>query len=250
VPIDTQLGEPARAFAPSPAQRSFVIEALFPPGVAAAELRSGGDPALLAPDEAQALARAVPKRAREFAAGRLCARSALARFGIAGFALRAAPDRRPLWPEAVVGSITHTTGFCAAVVAERTRFASLGLDTELAAAVKAELWPSICVADELGWIESLPQAERARAATLIFCAKEAFYKCQYPCTEEWLGFQDVRIVALDWGRSQGAFAVEPQRRLAWFTAPDAPPRMLAAAYRFHEEFLSAGVALPMSARSA
>ena len=32
--------------------------------------------------------------------------------------LKSAPDRQPLWPDDLVGSITHTAGFCAAVVAE------------------------------------------------------------------------------------------------------------------------------------
>jgi 4'-phosphopantetheinyl transferase EntD len=242
VPIDTQFGERRRPGTADPAQTSPTIETLFPPGAAAAELRTAGDVWLLEPDEASVVARAVPKRVQEFAAGRLCARSALARLGISGFAVRAAPDRRPLWPDGVVGSITHTAGFCAAVVAERCRFASLGLDTEIAEAVKEELWPSICVDAELRWIESLPRLDRARAATLVFCAKEAFYKCQYPRTLQWLSFSDLRVTPEGWA-GQGAFAVEPQRPLAVFSAPDVAARLLTR-YRFHEEFVSAGVALP------
>jgi 4'-phosphopantetheinyl transferase EntD len=242
VPIDTQFGEWRRAFGPNPAHRSPTIESLFPPGVAAAELRTAGDPTLLEPKEAAAVSRAVPKRAQEFAAGRLCARSALARFGVTGFAVRVASDRRPLWPDPFVGSITHTTGFCAAVIAARSRFASLGIDTEIAGAVKAELWPSICLPAELGWIEALPQEERARAATLIFSAKEAFYKCQYPSTGQRLSFFDLRIVPLEWGAAQGVFAVEAQAPLALFAVPEPATRLLTA-YRFHEEFVSAGVAI-------
>jgi len=241
VPIDTQFSEPPRASAANPAQTSPTIEALFPAGVAAAELRTAGDASLLEPEEASTVARAVQKRVQEFAAGRLCARSALARLGISGFALRAAPDRRPMWPDGLVGSITHTAGFCAVVAGERARFASLGLDTEVAGAVKEELWPSICVEAELRWIESLPRGDRMRAATLAFCAKEAFYKCQYPRTLEWLNFSDLRIAPLEWA-AQGAFLVEPQRSLAVFTAQGSSAGVLAR-YRFHEEFVSAGVAL-------
>jgi 4'-phosphopantetheinyl transferase EntD len=58
----------------NPAAHSPSIESLFLPGVAAAELCGPGDPELLAPEESVAVARAVPKRVREFAAGRLCAR--------------------------------------------------------------------------------------------------------------------------------------------------------------------------------
>jgi 4'-phosphopantetheinyl transferase EntD len=240
VSSNTQSRQAGGSIAPNPAQSSALVESIFPPGVAAAELRAPGDPLLLDPEEALIVARAVPKRVGEFAAGRLCARSALARFGIASFAVRAARDRQPLWPAGLLGSITHTRGFCAAVIGEDARFVGLGLDTEQADAVGPELWPSICVAEELAWIASLPAGERTRAATLVFAAKEAFYKCQYPSTSEWLSFSDVRIVPLDWAMLQGSFQIEARRALGVFAAA---PRPLRAAYRFHEEFVTAGVAL-------
>ena len=233
---NTQSHQVVGSTPPNPAQPSALVESLFPPGVAAAELRAPGDPALLDPEEALIVARAVPKRVGEFAAGRLCARSALARFGIASFAVRMARDRQPLWPAGLVGSITHTQGFCAAVIGEQARFVGLGLDTENAEAVSPGLWPSICVAEELAWIASLPAAQRTRAATLVFAAKEAFYKGQYPSTSEWLSFSDLRIVPLEWAMLQGSFRVEVQRA-------SGSSRPLRAAYRFHEDFVSAGVAL-------
>ena len=82
----------------NPAVLSASVGALFPPGASAAELRAPGDPALLLPEEAAFLGRAVPKRVREFAAGRLCARRALAQFGISDFPLRVAADRQAVWP--------------------------------------------------------------------------------------------------------------------------------------------------------
>ena len=237
-------GKPCGPAAVNPARSSAALEALFPPGVAAAELRTPGDASLLYPAETQVVARAVPKRIGEFAAGRLCARRAMARFGVEEFALRAARDRQPLWPDKLVGSITHTQGFCAAVVGERAHFAGLGIDAERVDAVGSQLWPRICGAGELHWIASLPVQERGPAAALVFCGKEAFYKCQYPLTGEWLSFSDLRIVPLEWGAAQGSFSVEPQRALAVFAAGGpAPPQALRTAYCFHEEFVSAGVTL-------
>jgi 4'-phosphopantetheinyl transferase EntD len=239
----TSSGKQADGSFPNPAVASPAIEALFPPGVVAADLREPGDPALLDPAEARAVARSVPKRVREFTAGRLCARRALARLAIEHFPVRAAEDRQPLWPPGLVGSITHTAGFCAAAVAERPRFTALGIDTEVADAVNPALWPRTCLPAELDWIFSLPYAERARAATLVFCAKEAFYKCQYPSTGEWLDFSDVRVTPLDWGASLGCLAVTAQRPLRIFEAREEREPVLHAAYRFHEGFVSAGVAL-------
>jgi 4'-phosphopantetheinyl transferase EntD len=239
-----QPGSACGPAAVNPAGASAALEALFPPGVAAAELRTPGDASLLYPAETQVVARAVPKRIGEFAAGRLCARAAMARFGVEQFALRAAHDRQPLWPDALVGSITHTQGFCAAVVGERAHFAGLGIDAERVDAVGSHLWPSICGPDELHWIASLPVQERGPAAALVFCGKEAFYKCQYPLTGEWLSFCDLRIVPVEWGAVEGSFRVEPQRALAVFAAGGPTPlHALRTAYRFHEEFVSAGVTL-------
>src|ERR1700720_856307 len=125
------------ANAMNPATLSPPLSGLFPAGVVAADLREPGDPALLLPAEARYLGRAIPKRAREFAAGRLCARPALAELGILDVAIEVGDDRQPIWPDSMVGSITHTAGFCAAVVAERRVVGALGLDREAVGEVKA-----------------------------------------------------------------------------------------------------------------
>jgi len=216
------------------------LSSLFPSGALAAELREPGDPSLLLPEEAQTLSRAVIKRVQEFSAGRLCARVLLAEFGIHDFPIKAADDRQPLWPETLVGSITHTTGLCAAVVAQRTLLRAVGLDTEVAESVKAELWPFICTPTEIEWLGSLPKGQQAMAATLVFSAKEAFYKCQFPLVGERLGFHDVRVEALSWGAPRGSFIIHATRRIALAERAVLP---LQGSYSFHEQFLSAGIAL-------
>jgi 4'-phosphopantetheinyl transferase EntD len=225
--------------ASNPSKLSTALRRLFPPGTVAAELRTPGDPELLLPAEAVQLTRAVRKRIHEFAAGRSCARRALAEFGIIDFAIEAAADRRPIWPDSMVGSITHTAGFCAAVVAERQSIAALGLDSEVAGDVKVEIWPSVFVPVEIDWIRSLPASQHLAAATLLFSAKEAFYKCQYPVTHERLEFHDVRVQAL-WGTSDGVFGVHPTRPTAMSMHTAMP---MQGRYLFHQEFVTAGLSL-------
>jgi 4'-phosphopantetheinyl transferase EntD len=227
---------------------STTFAALFPEGVVAAELRGPGEASCLKPEEARSVERAVPKRIQEFAAGRQCARRALAELGRADVPVPVAPDRQPLWPPGVVGSITHTAGLCAAVVAESTRLAALGIDTEISGAVKSELWQTICVADESAWLSALAPGERAAAVTLLFSAKEAFYKCQYPLLGERLSFDDLCVTVLAWGQSHGAFSVRPARPVALFERMGSA-QSLPGSYRFHEEFVSAGVCLPRPAAS-
>jgi 4'-phosphopantetheinyl transferase EntD len=229
VPINSQFSHALEA--PNPAALSAALAALFPPGVIAAELRGPGEAALLHPEEARSVAKAVPKRVGEFAAGRLCARRALTELGISNFALTMAPDRAPVWPDPIVGSITHTRGFCAAVIAERRRFAALGLDVEVAGDVKRELWPHICVPRELVWLDSLPPDDRAAAATLVFSAKEAFYKCQYPLTGERLSFADVWVSV-----GAASLVISPARRLNLSPGVDGEFR---GSYRIEDGYVSA-----------
>jgi 4'-phosphopantetheinyl transferase EntD len=169
------------------------IAALFATGAVAYQTRDTISAEALLPEERQFLLRAVPKRIHEFAAGRACARAALSDLGYAGVALLMSADRAPLWPAGATGSITHTDTFCAAVAASTRQIRALGLDAEPTQSVKADLWRRICTAQELAMLQA-QDAESARAAaTLIFSAKEAFYKCQHTLTREWLGFADISV---------------------------------------------------------
>ncbi len=206
----------------------------------AAELAGEASPGLLPEPELKSISHCAEKRIRDFTAGRLCARRALAALGITGFSLLPASDRQPLWPPSVVGSITHTAGYSAAVVARRGSLQGLGVDAEAIAAVHAELWPRVLGADELARLAELPAAQRGTAAALAFAAKEAFYKSQYPLTGEWLEFEDIAIESQDWHLPRGSFRVRPQRalRLAAHTGAE-----LGGGFRVHGEFVTCGVAL-------
>ena len=225
------------AIEPQTAALSERLRELFPPHALTAELRGAGDATTLLPAEAQCVAKAVSKRQQEFAAGRSCARLLLAQFGIRGFALRMADDRQPLWPDAVVGSITHTKQFCAVVVAEKSRLGALGIDSEISGSVKPELWQTICTAAERDWLATLAASQQAAAATLLFSAKEAFYKCQYPLTQQRLNFHDATVEA-DWGSERGSFTVHaPGASVARRHA------MLQGRYLFHDRYVTTGIAL-------
>jgi len=219
---------------------SNTLIGLFPPGTVVAESRDPGDVTELLPTEAVHLGGAVAERAQEFAAGRQCARRALAEFGIDGFALCPAPDRQPVWPRRITGSITHTDGFCAAVVALRQHIAGIGIDSECVGAVAKHLWPSIYVPAELTWLKVLPQAEQAAAAAVIFSAKEAFHKCQYPLFGERLKFHDICLRVEEWGDGVGVWSLQTTKILR---VTNGAVRPIAGRYLFHEEFVSSGVAL-------
>jgi 4'-phosphopantetheinyl transferase EntD len=180
-----------------------MLDGLLPHDVVT-EYGDPGEPAPeLFPEEAALVANAVAKRRNEFARGRACARAALSRLGIHGFALLSGPEREPLWPGGVVGSVTHTQGFCAVAVAEARRYLGIGIDVEPALPLPAELVERVCRPDELARLSTLDGLEPLTAARLVFSAKEAAYKCQFAITRKYLGFQEL---GLDLDRD-GTFAV-------------------------------------------
>jgi 4'-phosphopantetheinyl transferase EntD len=159
-------------------------------------------------EERAQIARAVDKRKAEYATARVLARRAFERIGAPAVALVNDEERCPIWPHGVVGSIAHTKGVCAVVVAPRGRVESIGLDVEVDTPARPELFERICTPSELAWIASRREDEAGRLVKLFFSAKEAFYKCQYPLTRQYLGFHDVEV-ALD--VEGGAFEVELRR---------------------------------------
>jgi 4'-phosphopantetheinyl transferase EntD len=195
------------------------IAALFASGAVAYQTHDTISADTLLPEERQFLIRAVPKRVHEFAAGRACARAALADLGYAAAALPMNADRAPLWPPGATGSITHTDNFCAAVAAPMRQIRALGLDAEPEQSVKPHLWRRICTPEELAMLQAQDEQSALASATLLFSAKEAFYKCQYTLTREWLGFTDISVT-LD----AGHFSVQATRSLQIAAQSAAPWR--------------------------
>lgn len=195
---------------------SAAFETLLPAAVATVELAGAGDPALLLTEERVLRARATPARIAEFAAGRFCARRAVARFGIVDCPIGAHDDHRPRWPQSLTGSITHTEAFSAAAVGDRRRFLAIGIDAERIGGVSPDLWSRVLRSSEREWLERLPTAVQATVATLLFSAKEAFYKCQYEITRQWLDFHDVTIDCFGDNRNREGLAVRPAGRVRLF----------------------------------
>ncbi|HSU42260.1 MAG TPA: 4'-phosphopantetheinyl transferase superfamily protein, partial [Polyangiaceae bacterium] len=170
-----------------------LLDGVFPADIAVASSRVGDVPPELFPEEAALLAKAVEKRRREFAHGRACARRALAAHGAPAAPLLIGPAREPLWPPRFVGSITHDRELCVAVVARADTFAGLGVDVEpdepLTPPVAARVWSPAEASAAL----ALGVVPEDSAAKLVFAAKEAVYKCQFPLTRTFVGFHGVSV---------------------------------------------------------
>lgn len=169
------------------------MEGLFSPRVATVS----GDPAAfdepLPPEEQLLVAHAVEKRRREFVAGRTCARQALQRLGLGPAVIPAGDRREPVWPDGVVGSISHTRGFCGAAVARLAAVRGLGFDVEHISDMRLDLREHIASDAELDALQRILGGPRERALALAFSARETFYKCQYPLSRQWVGLRDVAL---------------------------------------------------------
>jgi 4'-phosphopantetheinyl transferase EntD len=147
----------------------------------------------LLPTERPAVARAVPKRVREFATGRHLARLAMDVLDLPRAAIPSGPSRQPLWPAGCIGSITHSDDLAIAAVAAAGALNSVGIDLEVAERVTPNLHARLMTQGERR------QLQRAdpRMPGLLFSAKEAGYKTVHPLVGEFIGFQEAEV-DVDW----------------------------------------------------
>jgi 4'-phosphopantetheinyl transferase EntD len=137
---------------------------------------------------------AVAARRAEFAAGRVCARRALAELGVPPTPILSGPAREPLWPDGVVGSITHCAGYRGAAVARSIDVATIGIDAEPHEPLPDGLIDVVGLAEERSQLAALSAARSGtRWDRLLFCAKESVYKAWFPLTGRWLEFEDAVI---------------------------------------------------------
>lgn len=169
------------------------VRRLLPAYVAVRECRIADVRGDLLPIEREHVASAVDARKREFLTGRVCARAALEELRIHVDSIAVKPDRQPAWPPGIVGSITHSETYCAAAVASAAALRGIGIDIEEIERCEAGILAVICTERERATLNQLPRSQRLAIGTLIFSAKEAFYKCQFPVTSAWLNFHDIEV---------------------------------------------------------
>ena len=84
------------------------------------------------------------ERRRELENGRTYAKQALTLLGFRDVEIPVAADRSPVWPEGIVGSITHVTGGAcghfAAAVARIRDVNAIGIDIERETGIHPRLW--------------------------------------------------------------------------------------------------------------
>lgn len=130
---------------------------------------------------------AMESRKREYIAGRLCAQKAIER--ITGEQIAVGRDERglPVWPPSIIGSISHSSKLACAAVADRALYSRLGIDVEeVVTNEHVEGLLSVCASPKEQVLFMTPTK-----ATLLFAAKEAFYKAFYTDLGGIIEFSDI-----------------------------------------------------------
>ncbi|MFV2112749.1 4'-phosphopantetheinyl transferase [Micromonospora sp. LOL_025] len=214
---------------------------LLPPTVAVAVAEASDWAGELLPAERACLGeRAVESRRRDYTAGRVCARRAMAALGVRPVAVPSAADRSPVWPAGVVGAITHTHGYCAAVAARAGEIRSVGIDAEGHRELNAGVRRLICLPEEQERCARLPAGTSWPA--VVFSVKETVYKVWHPVVGTWLDFHDA-LVELDPDAGTFTARIAAARRDA-APVPD-PPALVTGRFSVDESLVrTAAVLLP------
>jgi 4'-phosphopantetheinyl transferase EntD len=149
----------------------------------------GAEPSLLSNHERALIKDWAMPRQKEFTAGRLAARGALATLGRPSQELLRDGEGLPLWPSGVVGSITHCRNMAAAAVRTVDGLETLiGLDLEKTNRLSNAASQRVLHPMEVGFAGD----DQVRAS-ILFSLKEAFYKAQFPRWRTTGNFHDIAL---------------------------------------------------------
>lgn len=149
------------------------------------------------------LASAADKRKIDWILGRHCARKACQAMGWdpeEPLEIPLGSDGAPVWPDGLVGSITHTRGFAAAAIARVKETEGLGVDSEVIMndKTRSEVKDQISSPGEAAWAESGSHGLGPNTAyTLLFSAKESIFKCLHPFVGRFFSYGAVEIQPID-----------------------------------------------------
>ncbi|MFC4589566.1 4'-phosphopantetheinyl transferase family protein [Sphaerisporangium corydalis] len=171
-----------------------MIESILPSYVVSEDLFEDPPDTMLFPEEEKAVEVAVDKRRREFTTARLCARRAMARLGLPPVPVVPGPRGEPGWPSGIVGSMTHCTGYRAAVLGRSARVATIGIDAEPNEVLTQGVLEVISLPAERERLRELARrSEGVCWERLLFSAKESVYKAWFPLTGLWLDFEEADL---------------------------------------------------------
>lgn len=149
-------------------------------------------------EESRYISGAVDRRKMEYSTGRWLARKALEHLGIDPQPIHKGALHQPLWPEGIIGSLTHEMDLCAAVLIrkQRSAYKALGIDIAFS---EDSFGPASQYATEFltghDEIDSIPGIDKMMDPYLaLLCLKESGVKA---ISESMGDFLDIRAIRFD-----------------------------------------------------
>jgi enterobactin synthetase component D len=102
-------------------------------------------------------------------------------------------SNEPVWPDGIVGSITHNGDTCMVAVARDISCAGIGIDVENRDAEVRDLSRMILRDDELGDAPSEDAGAFSDRVRLAFSAKESVFKAVFPRVKRFIDFNEVSV---------------------------------------------------------
>lgn len=143
--------------------------------------------------ELSLVGRTPVKRFNEFITGRICCKQCLAQLDVLDFPVLQDKFGLPVFPNHIVGSISHTKSDGIAILGKKSDILGVGIDIEEIGRIKENHLPIICTMEELDFLHQLNNLEQQLFSTLIFSAKEAFYKLAFSISTKEFNFKDLNI---------------------------------------------------------
>lgn len=162
--------------------------------------------------EEECTRRFCSSRRREFIVGRMCARYLLERIGVKDFPLLVGDSRSPLWPEGIVGSITHQDSHCLVIAGGRDCNMSVGVDVETIQSIDCDSQKQLFTKAEIEFNSAQHKGSESSFYIMAFSIKEAIFKCLYPLVREYIEFHDVQV----WIRKNCTIEVQISRKIEAF----------------------------------
>jgi len=141
---------------------------------------------------------AVPNRVNAFRLGREAAHRALGQLGRDDRPISTGPNREPIWPPGVVGSISHTSEAGVALTGLLTTTVGLGIDIE-ARRHAPELRDQVPRPEERSWLNAHHPDEQEALLFALFSAKESIFKAFFPRVERFFGFEAASLKPIPGG---------------------------------------------------
>ena len=167
---------------------------------------------------------AVLKRQCEYLAGRFCANESLKQFEhklaieIVNKEVATGKNREPLWPQGVLGAISHSSRFAMAVVAQdKGVYLGVGIDIEeeMAEDLACDVSGQIMTEKEKRLNKKTDDFDNKSFVTLVFSAKESIFKALYPSVGEYFGFEACELCAVDVAKKTLNFRLTGDLSDAW-----------------------------------